>query len=340
MTAVIRQIMNILIIGGTRNMGFFLAERVLQAGHRLTLLNRGVSQDTLPASIPRLRCDRTDVQQMRRALAGRTFDVVIDMVLYKGPEAEAIVDILSGHVGHYVFVSTGQVYLVREGLKRPFRENDYAGPVMAAPDPNTYDYEEWLYGVDKRAAEDALAQAFAARGFPYTALRLPMVNSERDAFNRLYGYLLRIKDRGPILIPDAPNYPLRHIYAHDVVEAIMRVIERGPGQGKVYNISQEETLDMRDFLTLLADIMGMEANIITVERAMLEANALLPDCSPFSDLWMSELDNSLSKSELGMEYTPLADYLERIVAHYLKHPPAQPASYRRRNAERSLVAQG
>lgn len=332
--------MNILIIGGTRNMGHLLALELLHAGHDVTIFNRGLSTDELPPEIERLRGDRTEKTQVKAALAGRTFDAVVDMALYTGEEAAAIIETLVGSTSHYVFISTGQVYLVREGIQRPFTEDDYAGLLIPAPKPNTYGYEEWNYGIHKRDAEDALAAAWEQQGFPYTSLRLPMVNGERESFNRLYGYMLRIKDGGPILVPETPQYPLRHIYAADVVQAVMRVITSGQGKGRAYNISQDETVTLPEFLNMVSGFMGKTPpELAAVKRSLLEANGFLPDCSPFSDRWMSELDNTRSKAELGMTYTPLAVYLERIVRHYMAHPPQKPASYKRRNAERNLISQ-
>ncbi len=328
---------NVLIIGGTRNIGYFLAQHLHQTGHRITLLNRGISNDDLPADIPRLRCDRSDTHQLKRALAGRSFDAVVDFVLYNDREAEAIAQLLNGNVGHYLWLSSGQVYLVRDGVTRPFRESDYEGPLLPSPEALSYDYEEWLYGMDKRRAEDALAQAWDAHRFPYTTLRLPMVNSERDTFHRLYGYVLRIKDGGPILVPHEPDYPLRHIYAQDVVRALLGLIETGTGAGKAYNISQDETLTLQAFLEVLGDILNTEPHIVRVERELLAANGFLPDCSPFSEVWMSELDNSLSKAELGMHYTPVRTYLTHIVNHYQQYPHVQPTGYKRRQSEKALV---
>lgn len=190
--------------------------------------------------------------------------------------------------------------------------------------------------MDKRRAEAVFAEAYAKHHFPYTALRMPMVNSERDNFMRLYSYMLRIKDGGPILVPDVPNYPLRHVYTADVVNVVMTLIEKGIGKGNAYNISQEETVSLTTFLGILGELMGIEPRIHMVERALLEANGFLPDCSPFSERWMSELDNTLSKTELGATYTPLREYLAKIVTHYTEYPPKQPAGYRRRKAEKQL----
>jgi len=329
--------MKILIIGGTRNMGYFLAEQLHASGHAITLLNRGVTQDNLPKDIARLRADRTDIKQVRRALGGRQFDAVVDMVVFRQQEAEDIINVLDGQTGHYIFFSTGQVYLVREGIQRPYTEADYHGDIMRQPDPNTYDYEEWLYGVEKRSAEAAYVEAFERNGFPYTSLRMPMVNSERDGFKRLYSYVLRIKDGGPVLVPDAPRYPVRNVYAGDVVNAVQHIIENKLGIGKAYNLSDDQTVSLTELLNLLGEIMGIKPDIKFVERDLLMANGFLPDCSPFSDYWMSELDNSLGKAELGISYTPLRQYLEKILAYYDKHPPEKPTSYRRRHAEKNLL---
>ena len=297
---------NILIIGGTRNMGFYLTQRLMDAGHRVTILNRGMSEDELPEIIHRLRADRTDPQQMKRALLGKSFDVVVDFVMYKQYEAEVIVDLLGGKIEHYIMISTGQVYLVREGISRPFKEDDFEGRIQPAPKANTFAYEEWSYGVNKRQAEDVFMKARAENNFPYTVLRLPMVNSERDTFRRLYSYIIRLKDGNPLLVPETPTYPLRHIYGQDVVEAIIKIIAEKSGIGRAFNISQEETVTIDEFLGILGEYMGVSPEIVRVKRSLLEANGFLPDCSPFSERWMSELDNTRSKEELGISYTPFA----------------------------------
>ena len=329
--------MKILVIGGTRNLGHRLVHKLVGLGHEVTVFNRGKTKDDLPEGVERLRGDRTDAAQLTRALQGRRFDTVVDNALYKGAEVEPVVKLFKGQVGQYLFLSTGQVYLVREGIERPFHESDYEGRLMPSPKPNTYGSEEWVYGIEKRRAEDALKAAWEQQNFPYTSLRLPMVNSERDHFHRLYNYILRLKDGGPILAPSTPNYPLRHVYADDVVTAMLKLIDTGIGKGQAYNISQDESVSLDEFLALMGRILGVEAQVVRVRRDTLEANGFLPDCSPFSERWMSELDNTRSKQEFGMTYTPLRTYLEKIVAHYVENPPPKPASYIRRRAELLLL---
>ncbi|MGJ3238168.1 MAG: NAD-dependent epimerase/dehydratase family protein [Anaerolineae bacterium] len=328
---------NILIIGGTGNLGFHLTEHLLAKGHNVTVLNRGKHDDDLPEMVHRLRADRTDPQQMKRALLGKTFDIVVDFVMYRQQEAELVVDLLGTTIKHYIMVSTGQVYLVREGIERPFREEDFDGRTQPAPKANTFAYEEWLYGMNKRQAEDVLIQSHTAHNFPMTILRLPMVNSERDPFRRLYSYIIRLQDSGPILVPETPTYPLRHVYGGDVLRVIEHLIDQEAGIGRAYNISQDETVSIDEFLEILGSHMAITPQIVRIKRSLLEANGFLPDCSPFSERWMSELDNTRSKTELSLDYTPLETYLGTLVDYYTTSKIIQPVGYKRRPAELQLA---
>jgi nucleoside-diphosphate-sugar epimerase len=331
--------MKILIIGGTRNVGHQLALELLNAGDDVTIFTRGITHDDLPPNVTRIKGDRSDPQQLAQAVRGQWFDGVVDTALFNQKDAKTTINILNGYIGHYIFLSTGQVYLVRKDLTRPYVEDEYDGDLIDQPEAGTYDFEEWRYGIEKRQAEDTLVEAWNNVGFPFTTLRLPMVNSERDHFHRIYGYLLRINDGGPILVPNQLQLPLRHVYGKDVVQAIIRLLYTHIGKGRAFNLSQDETISLEVFLALLADFAGRTLHIKKVDRGLLLAHNLLPQCSPFSDAWMSELDNRRSKTELGFAYTPLETYLQYIVSHYhqqMNNELAIPSGYLRRAEEIAL----
>jgi hypothetical protein len=103
--------------------------------------------------------------------------------------------------------------------------------------------------------------------------------------------------------------------------------------GGAYNISQDEQLPIETFLEMLASAAGFPLRVARVSRERLDADSLLPACSPFSGRWMSVLDNQRSKRELGMEYTPLAQYLERLVKWHASQPVREIAGYRQRPKE-------
>src|SRR5262245_60271746 len=166
--------MKVLIIGGTRFVGPLLVFRLLAAGHQVTVLNRGTLADPFGAfggRVERLVADRTS-PAFAPLLAGRAFDAAVDFAAYTAADALGAIAALSGRVGHYVFISTGQVYLVREGCPRPSREIDYEGPVLPRPTEER-DLPQWEYGAGKRACEDALVEAWDKARFPSTRIRIP-----------------------------------------------------------------------------------------------------------------------------------------------------------------------
>ena len=145
--------MDVLVIGGNRFVGWLLGFRLLAAGHKVTLLNRGRLADPFGGRVDRIVADRTS-RDLDRALQGRRFDAVVDLAAFTGDDGRRAAQLFAG-CGHYVMVSTGQVYLVREGAPTPAREEDYDGPVMARPS-DAADVWDWEYGIGKRACEDAL----------------------------------------------------------------------------------------------------------------------------------------------------------------------------------------
>ena len=100
--------MQVLILGGARYVGQLLVFRLLAAGHRVTLLNRGAGNDPFGARVERLRADRSS-DELETALARRHFDAAVDLGVLTEPDARHTVEVLSGKVAHYVAVSTGQV---------------------------------------------------------------------------------------------------------------------------------------------------------------------------------------------------------------------------------------
>jgi nucleoside-diphosphate-sugar epimerase len=310
-----------------------IVEELRGRGCRVTVFHRGVTAAGLPGDVERILGDRGVEADLRRAVGGRSFDMVVDTTLYTGPEAEVAERIFTGRVGRYLMLSTGQVYLVRTGVARPYREEDYDGPVMAAPEGA--DYGDWLYGVDKRAAEETL---FGARDLPVTVLRLPMVHSVRDHYQRVGAYLGRLLDGGPIVVPAGERPRLKHIYGEDVVRCIGELARSGLGLGRAYNLSQEEAPGLVEFLGELARLAGTGLEVVAVERERLEALGLLLDCSPFSGRWMSALDNGRSRQELGIRYTEWREYLPALVERLLPKVKETPPRYSKRAAELALLS--
>lgn len=312
-------------------MGYQLTWRLVAAGHEVTLLNRGTHPDPFGSRVARLRADRTRPEFVT-ALAGREFDAAVDFAAFQRADAEGVVKALEGRVGHYVLISTGQVYLVRAGFIKvggnvgdgasaapiPAREEDYDGPLMGEPPAGHRDRSDWEYGMGKRACEDVLAAAWSARGFPSTRLRIPIVNGERDHMRRLESYVWRILDGGPLLIPDGGGARLRQVYSGAVVSALLRVLGDRATFGQAYNLCQEETPTLAELIVMLAELMGAPARMVAVPVSEMESAGLDPmAASPFSTRWKSFLDPGRAQRELGFVHPPLRVYLDKVLASLL-----------------------
>jgi nucleoside-diphosphate-sugar epimerase len=326
--------MNVLVIGGNRFVGLGLVWRLLAGRHRVAILNRGSLGDPFGDRIERLRADRS-TDAFDHALAGRTFDVAVDLAGYIADDAHRAVRVLSGRVGHYAFISSGQVYLVREGCPVPSRESDYDGPTLAAP-PTPADHDDWAYGIGKRGAEDVLA---AAPGLPSTRIRIPMVNGELDFRRRIESYVWRILDGGPLIVPRAQAIA-RHVYGGAVSRALAQLVETPPSPGQAFNLAQAEELTVRELIARIAQRLGARADVVELSAEAVEAAGLSARAaSPFSSAWMSRIDPSRAVRELGFEHPPLDAYLDAILAQLLAAWPIDPpAGYAQRAAEVALVA--
>jgi len=327
---------HVLVIGGNRFVGWLLGFRLLAAGHRLTLLNRGSLPDPFGDRAERLVGDRT--RDLERLVAGRRFDACVDLAAFTGEDGRRAVEILRGKVGHLVMVSTGQVYLVREGCPRPAHEDDYEGPLVPRPaDPA--DIEDWEYGIGKRDCEDALARAHADTGFPATRVRLPMVNGERDYYRRMESYLWRLLDGGPVILPDGGTHRVRHVYGGEAARFLCDILLRADTFGRAFNLAQHETPTLAEMVGRLRDHLGSRSPIVNVPAERIRKAGVDPVAiSPFSGRWMSFLDPRRAERDLGFHHEPLEIYLGKIVASFLAHPPVdRPAGLASRERELQIL---
>jgi nucleoside-diphosphate-sugar epimerase len=329
----------VLVVGGTRFVGYELTWRLLAGGHEVTLFNRGRLADPFGERVRRLRGDRT-TGDFARLLAGSTFDAAVDLAAFHEADARGAVEVLGGRVGHYVFISTGQVYLVRQDCPRPSRESDYDGSLLPEPPAGDPDRGDWEYGIGKRACEDVLREAWAGQSFPSTRLRLPMVYGERDHSRRLEGYLWRLLDGGPLLVPDGGTHPVRHVYAGDVVRLVLSILGRDTTFGEAFNVCQRETPTLLEYLGVLAEVMGASPSHVSLSREDLRQAGLDPVAvSPFSGRWMSFLDPSRAREDLGFEHRPMLQCLQSVVSSFLAHsPPDRPPAYESRSREIELAS--
>ena len=326
--------MKVLILGGTRFVGHLLAWRLVAMGCRVTMFHRGTRVVPFADRVETLLGDRA-TGVLPSLIKGREFDATVDFGAYVPGDVEPLVDTVArAALGHYVLISTGQVYLLREGCPKPAREVDYDGPVMARPEDEE-GAGQWDYGFGKRMCEDLVSHEKSHA----TRVRLPMINGPRDPHRRLEGYLWRLLDGAEVLLPDGGERPMRHVFSEDVARALAEMLCNERTYGQAYNLAQDETPTLREVLERMAWRVGAPAKLVPVSTAEIEAEGLsMRAVSPFSQRWMSFMDPTKAKSELGFVHTPLWEYIDRAVTAFLGHPSSdRPEGYTERRRESELA---
>ncbi len=64
--------MHVLFIGGTGLISTAIARQLLEAGHQVTLFNRGKSESSLPGGAEEIRGDRKDYAAFEATFADKT----------------------------------------------------------------------------------------------------------------------------------------------------------------------------------------------------------------------------------------------------------------------------
>lgn len=101
----------VLVLGGTRFFGKRLVELLLQdQDSEVTILTRGLTEDTFGERVARLAVDRTDEAALEQAVGGTVWDIVYDNICYTPDEAAAAVRIWAGRAKRYILTSSLSVY--------------------------------------------------------------------------------------------------------------------------------------------------------------------------------------------------------------------------------------
>ena len=161
---------NILVIGGTRYFGKLLVQRLLAAGHRVTIATRGHAPDPFGARIERIRVDRRNERAMLAAFAHvDSYDVVYDQMCYSPIDAAIAVKVFAGKTKRYIVASTIEVYRDLMGKQdTPFAETDLN--VLGQPIDTRYPWHD-----PKLATQSYVMGKVQAEAYFYRDGSLPLV---------------------------------------------------------------------------------------------------------------------------------------------------------------------
>ena len=327
--------MRVLVIGGTKFLGYHLVHHLIELGVKVVLFNRGITPDNFADKVERIVGDRNNHKNFYETFHKQRFDVVVDLIGYDPEDIEVAIKTFKNYIGQYIFISTGQVYLVTKNKHQPANEEDYYQNIIDCPPGEEAAY---LYGVRKRACEDLLVEAFNSQHFPSTRFRCPIIHGPHDYTLRLYSYLIRLQDEHPLIISEGGDSIIRHIYVKDVANTIASIFQIDQTKGKVYNLASEEVLLLSELVELMAKILMKRQTVYHIPANFIERNGISLEISPFSGKWVSYLDSTLAKEEIDFTPTAIKEWLGETVNWFINDYNGDfPENYRFREKEIALA---
>lgn len=207
--------MRILIMGGTRFIGVYLTQVLLEQGHEVVLFNRG--NHPAPPGVSQIQGDRQDAAQLKEKLGGESFEAIFDNNGRELSDTKPLVEIFQGKVKHFVYVSSAGVY--QKSAQMPHFEGD-------AVDPNSRHK-------GKHHTEAYLAES----DIPWTSVRPVYIYGPQN-YNDLEAWFFdRLARDRSLPIPGNGMYLTQFGHVYDLALAMASILGNQTAIGKTYNIS-------------------------------------------------------------------------------------------------------
>jgi nucleoside-diphosphate-sugar epimerase len=209
--------MRILIMGGTRFIGVYLTQLLVEEGHKVVLFNRGNRPLPSLQGLEQITGDRTDAAQLKEKLSQEDFDIIFDNNGRELTDTQPLAEIFQDRVQHFVYMSSAGVYLKSDQM--PHIEGD-------AVDPKSRHK-------GKHETEAFLAQS----GLPFTSIRPTYIYGPSN-YNELESWFFDriVRDR-PIPIPGNGMHITQLGHVKDLAKAMTKIVGNKQAIGQIYNVS-------------------------------------------------------------------------------------------------------
>ena len=279
--------MKILVLGGTRFIGRALVERLLAAGHRVTVASRRV--ENAPVGAETVGGER---KTLLAKLRHRVFDATMDFICYDRDGPDHVLEAMQP--GLYVVVSSTWIS----------RLHNPRAPLLEVT-------RRYLEG--KSGAEDAVSR-LRAGGRAATVLRLPMVWGERDHTGRLDFYRRRIRTDRQVIAVDGGKNRAQIAWRDDVARVIATWLDRAGGERQpLWEALSDDGETVRAIIAEIAAAEDVKARLLTVSSANLARD--FPGYLIDEPLWR-ETTVPVSEANLyaatGEKPTPRATWLAKL----------------------------
>lgn len=307
----------VLFLGGTGMLGPHVIEELQNAGHEITLFNRGTRADMFP-DLEQITGNRVvDIEPGLEPLqqqvdAGRKWDIVIDTANVH-TWVENTAKILKDAAERYAFVSSMSVY-----ADSATRNADESTEVETMPDEvadaiTTLPYDMRYFGAVKARCEAAAERHFPGRALVY---RPGLLVGPRDFSHRFTYWPYRVRNGGEVLAPGAPDHAVQFIDVRDLAAFMTRLAANDTAGTFNVNGPIEGSRTIGQTLNACKDVTNSDATFTWADSDWLAANGVamwghMPVWIPPTDELAGFHTRNIDKAKrAGLTARPLSDTIK------------------------------
>ena len=260
--------MKVLFIGGTGIISTASTRLAAERGIDLTLLRRGQHAVDLPPNVATITADINDEPAAAQALAGRSFDAVVDWTVFTPDQLERDIRLFRGRTGQFIFISSASAYQKPVGHYLITESTPLANPF-------------WKYSRDKIACEERLMLAYREEAFPVTIVRPSLTYGDTQiplAFNswqRSFTVIDRMRRGKQGIVPGDGTSLWVITHNTDFAQGFVGLLGHRQAIGHAFHITTDEVMTWDQFYRITAHAAGVEARILHIPSDFI--SACLPD---------------------------------------------------------------
>lgn len=256
--------MKVLVLGGTGVISRDIAKLLIQAGHEVTLYNRGSRSVPIVGNFRQLTGDRGDRARFEASMREERFDAVIDMICFNQADARSTVAAFGESGAHIVICSSVAAY------KRPYQ----SVPTVESEESLFAD-PQFTYAFDKAEVERYINAVIEERQLPVTLIR-PSLTFGPGAANmgvlrQNYGIIDRIRKGKPLVMFGDGSTTFSFTFTPDLAKAFVGVLGNEKTHGEAYHVCSEERTRWEDLYLEFGKVLGCEVKIVHVPSELLVA---------------------------------------------------------------------
>jgi nucleoside-diphosphate-sugar epimerase len=281
--------MRILVIGGNGFIGSPLVRELHTAGHEIALFHCHANSPTQTSDLTHILGDRNRLLDHRSDLERFSPDVIIDLILSSGEQAQQLMETAAGIARRVVAISSMDVYRawgVLQGVEPgpleplPLTESSHVRTVRQLYPAQSLRAMQSVLGwltedYDKIAVEERVMNHPRIAG---TILRLPMVYGPGDTFHRFFPVVKRIDDNRPFILlsDDFAAWRGPRGYVDNVAHAIALAATSNAAVGRIFNVCEEPSLSELERQTKIAQQANWPGKFIVLPRERTPKHLLVP----------------------------------------------------------------